>query len=184
MSRLTIYRDEAPQVLELDTTDEALIREGLAGINVRFERWAALKPLAPTDQDADILAAYQGEIERLERTQAFQAVDVLRCLPDHPQREQLRAKFLAEHTHDDDEVRFFVDGAAMFYLHAKARVHMVLCERNDLISVPAGMRHWFDMGPEPRFTVIRLFTTPEGWVARFTGDPIAARFPAFVRQAA
>ena len=184
MSRLTIYRDDAPLAAELDTEDEARIREGLARINVRFERWAAQQSLASTDQDEDVLAAYQPEIQRLERAHAFQSVDVLRCLPDHPQREQLRAKFLAEHTHDDDEVRFFVEGAAMFYLHADARVHMVLCERNDLISVPARMRHWFDMGPEPLFTVIRMFTTPEGWVARFTGDPIAARFPAFDRQAA
>jgi 1,2-dihydroxy-3-keto-5-methylthiopentene dioxygenase len=72
----------------------------------------------------------------------------------------------------------------MFYLHTEACVHMVLCERNDLLSVPAGMRHWFDIGSEPYFTVIRLFTAPEGWVARFTGDSIATRFPAFVRQAA
>jgi 1,2-dihydroxy-3-keto-5-methylthiopentene dioxygenase len=143
---------------------------------------AASQPLASTDQDGDVLAAYRPEIERLELARRYQAVDVLRCMPDHPQREQLRAKFLAEHTHDDDEVRFFVEGSAMFYLHADARVHMVLCERDDLISVPAGMRHWFDMGAEPRFTVIRLFTTPEGWVARFTGDPIAVRFPAFARQ--
>jgi len=184
MSRLTIYRDDAPLVAELDSVDEARIREGLARINVGFERWAAPRIFASTDRDEDILSAYQPEIRRLEQASAYQAVDVLRCLPDHPQRQQLRAKFLAEHTHDDDEVRFFVDGAAMFYLHADARVHMVLCERNDLISVPAGMRHWFDMGPEPHFTVIRLFTTPEGWVARFTGDQIAARFPAFVRQAA
>jgi len=184
MSRLSIYRDDAPATTLLDTTDETRIREQLARINVHFERWPAHRSLASTDQDQDILAAYQPEIQRLEQVNAFQSVDVLRCLPDHPQREQLRAKFLAEHTHDDDEVRFFVEGSAMFYLHADARVHMVLCERNDLISVPAGLRHWFDMGPEPKFTVIRLFTTPEGWVARFTGDPIATFFPAFERQAA
>jgi 1,2-dihydroxy-3-keto-5-methylthiopentene dioxygenase len=184
MSRLTIYRDNAPLVAELDTQEEAQIRDALARIDVRFERWTAARPLAAVDQDKDVLAAYQPEIQRLERAHAFRSVDVLRCLPNHPQKEQLRAKFLAEHTHDDDEVRFFVEGGAMFYLHADARVHMVLCERNDLISVPAGMRHWFDMGSEPHFTVIRLFTTPEGWVARFTGDTIATRFPAFVRQAA
>jgi 1,2-dihydroxy-3-keto-5-methylthiopentene dioxygenase len=182
MSRLTIYRDEDPLAAELDTADEAQIREGLARINVGFERWAASRPLAFTDQDEDILVAYRPEIQRLERARPYGAVDVLRCAPDHPQREQLRAKFLAEHIHDDDEVRFFVEGSAMFYLHADARVHMVLCERNDLISVPAGMRHWFDMGSDPHFTVIRLFTTPEGWVARFTGDPIALRFPAFAVQ--
>jgi 1,2-dihydroxy-3-keto-5-methylthiopentene dioxygenase len=184
MSRLTVYRDDTPTVAELDTTDAAQIRDALARIEVRFERWAASRPLTATDQDADILGAYRTEIERLERAQTFKSVDVLRCLPDHPQKVQLRAKFLAEHTHDDDEVRFFVEGGAMFYLHADARVHMVLCERDDLISVPAGMRHWFDMGSDPCFTVIRLFTTPDGWVARFTGDPIATRFPAFVRQAA
>jgi 1,2-dihydroxy-3-keto-5-methylthiopentene dioxygenase len=184
MSRLTIYRDVNPKVVELDTPDEALIRERLALINVRFERWAAQRPLVTDCQDDDILAAYQPEIQRLKRTHAYRAVDVLRCLSDHPQREQLRAKFLAEHTHDDDEVRFFVEGAAMFYLHAGACVYMVLCERNDLISVPAGMRHWFDMEPTPCFTVIRLFTTPKGWVARFTGDVIATRFPSFERLAA
>ena len=184
MSRLTIYRDDSPLVAELDTSEEARIHAALASIDVRFERWAAQRPLASTDQDQDILAAYRPEIQRLEHEQAFKSVDVLRCLPDHPQKEQLRAKFLSEHTHDDDEVRFFVEGAAMFYLHAAARVHMVLCERNDLISVPAGMRHWFDMGADPHFTVIRLFTTPDGWVARFTGDSIASRFPAFARQAA
>jgi 1,2-dihydroxy-3-keto-5-methylthiopentene dioxygenase len=56
---------------------------------------------------------------------------------------------------------------------------MTLCERGDLISVPAGTRHWFDMGPAPRFTAIRLFTTPAGWVANFTGEPIARGFPSF-----
>jgi 1,2-dihydroxy-3-keto-5-methylthiopentene dioxygenase len=184
MSRWTIYRDDAPLVAELDTDEAMRIREALARINVRFERWAASRPLASTVQDDDVLAAYQPEIRRLEQAHAFRSIDVLRCLPDHPEKDQLRAKFLAEHTHDDDEVRFFVEGAAMFYLHAAARVHMVLCERDDLISVPAGMRHWFDMGPDPHFTVIRLFTTPDGWVARFTGDPIATRFPAFDRKAA
>ena len=47
------------------------------------------------------------------------------------------------------------------------------------MSVPAGTRHWFDMGPAPRFTAIRLFTNPDGWVAKFTGTEIAATFPAF-----
>jgi 1,2-dihydroxy-3-keto-5-methylthiopentene dioxygenase len=45
--------------------------------------------------------------------------------------------------------------------------------------VPAGTRHWFDMGPAPRFTAIRLFTTPAGWVANFTGTPIARNFPSY-----
>ena len=56
-------------------------------------------------------------------------------------------------------------------------MHEVLCEKDDLISVPAGTRHWFDMGPEPYFVAIRVFTNPAGWVANFTGSDIAAQFP-------
>ncbi len=56
-------------------------------------------------------------------------------------------------------------------------MHGVLCTRGDLISVPAKTRHWFDMGPRPEFKAIRLFITPEGWVANYTGDKIADGFP-------
>jgi 1,2-dihydroxy-3-keto-5-methylthiopentene dioxygenase len=89
----------------------------------------------------------------------------------------MRQKFLAEHTHADFEVRFFVDGSGLFYLHVGDRVYMVLCERGDLISVPADTTHWFDMGSNPSFKCIRFFTTPDGWVGSFTGSGIAGRFP-------
>jgi len=179
MSRLTIYSDENPQRPLLDTTGGAQIAGALASIRVRFERWSATRELPREVDDAAVLEAYRADIERLKNECGYQSVDVLRCLPDNPKRAELRLKFLDEHTHDDDEVRFFVEGAGVFYLRAAGKVHMTLCERGDLISVPAGTRHWFDMGPTPHFTVIRLFTTPEGWVAKFTGEPIARRFPAY-----
>ena len=179
MSRLTICPDHAPLEPEFDSVDGEAIAAALRRIGVRFERWNALRPLPADADDRQILELYAPDIERLMREGAYQSVDVVRCLPDNPQRAQMRAKFLNEHTHDDDEVRFFVEGAGMFYLRIDGRVYMTRCERNDLIGVPAGTRHWFDMGPAPHFTAIRLFTTPEGWVARFTGDTIAARFPAF-----
>ncbi len=97
--------------------------------------------------------------------------------PDHPNKEALRKKFLDEHTHSEDEVRFFVEGQGLFCIHKAGQVFLVLCEKGDLISVPEGTPHWFDMGSEPRFTAIRLFTHTEGWVARMTGNDIASRFP-------
>lgn len=184
MSRLTVYPDSGPVVAQLDTTDGREIADALRNIGVRFERWNATRELSRTDDDKSVMALYQRDIERLKREGAYQSVDVVRCLPDNPKRHEMRAKFLNEHTHDEDEVRFFVEGAAVFYLRVDGRIYMTRCERDDLIGVPAGIRHWFDMGPAPRFTAIRLFTTPNGWVASFTGDPIAARFPAFDNQAA
>jgi len=179
MSRLTIYPDHPPLTPEFDSFDGEVIAVALRRIGVRFERWHAAHCLSKDASDREVMELYRPDIERLSRENAYQSVDVARCLPDNPQKAQMRAKFLAEHTHDDDEVRFFVEGAAMFFLRVEGKVYMTQCERNDLISVPAGTRHWFDMGPAPHFTAIRLFTTADGWVARFTDDPIAARFPAF-----
>jgi 1,2-dihydroxy-3-keto-5-methylthiopentene dioxygenase len=76
-------------------------------------------------------------------------------------------------------VRFFVEGQGLFSIHKEGRVFSVLCEKGDLIAVPDGTPHWFDMGPQPRFTAIRLFTNTEGWVARPTQSDIASRFPRF-----
>jgi 1,2-dihydroxy-3-keto-5-methylthiopentene dioxygenase len=179
MTRLTIYPDHPPLTPEFDSSDVAAITDALRRIGVRFERWSATRPVPKDADDRQVLELYAPDIERLTRENAYQSVDVARCRPDNPQRTQMRAKFLNEHTHADDEVRLFVEGAAMFYLRVDGKVYMTQCEGNDLISVPAGIRHWFDMGPAPSFTAIRMFTTPDGWVARFTGDPIAAHFPAF-----
>jgi 1,2-dihydroxy-3-keto-5-methylthiopentene dioxygenase len=179
MTRLTVYPDHSPLTPEFDSTDAAAIADALRGIGVRFERWHAARALSTDADDQEVLDVYAADIERLSRENAYQSMDVARCRPDHPQKAQMRGKFLQEHTHDDDEVRLFVEGSAMFYLRVDGRVYMTQCEGGDLISVPAGTRHWFDMGPSPSFTAIRLFTTPDGWVARFTGDPIASRFPAF-----
>jgi 1,2-dihydroxy-3-keto-5-methylthiopentene dioxygenase len=97
--------------------------------------------------------------------------------PDHPERVALRSKFLAEHTHAEDEVRFFVEGRGLFCLHLGAEVLLTLCERGDLIRVPAGTKHWFDMGSQPAFCAVRWFNNTVGWVATFTGNKISERFP-------
>lgn len=179
MSRLAIHAEDAPAHAASVTEDGALIAERLTEIGVRFERWNADQPLAEDADDAAVLAAYAGDIDRLNRLGGYRSVDVVRMTPAHPAAGEMRAKFLAEHTHADDEVRFFVEGAAQFYLHAAGKVFMLVCEAGDLISVPAGTRHWFDMGPKPRFTALRLFVSPDGWVAQFTGDEIGEAFAKF-----
>lgn len=179
MSALTVYSDNNPQQVLLQTEQGDEIARALGEIGVRFERWQADRELTAQMGADDILAAYGAEIERLKQQEGYVTVDVVSMLPDHPQKDEFRQKFLSEHTHSEDEVRFFVDGQGMFYLHAGDRIFQVLCCKNDLISVPANTTHWFDMGPAPRFTAIRLFNNPEGWVANFTGNDIAERFPKF-----
>lgn len=177
MSQLTVYPDTQPDRPELQTDDFATIHSLLNAAGIRFQRWRADREL-PADADNDsIIAAYRNEIDRLVAEQGYRSYDVVSMNPDHPQKAELRKKFLAEHRHSEDEVRFFVRGHGLFVLHLQDKVYALLCEQDDLISVPANTRHWFDMGANPVFTAIRLFNNPEGWVAQFTGDDIASRFP-------
>jgi 1,2-dihydroxy-3-keto-5-methylthiopentene dioxygenase len=178
VSELTIYSDDNAQPV-YSSTDGAEIGAKLADIGVRFERWEAGQAIDANSSAADILAAYDAEIQRLKDEQGYITVDTISLASDNPAKDELRQKFLSEHTHSEDEVRFFVRGEGMFYLHVAEKVYKVLCCKDDLISVPANTTHWFDMGPQPDFTAIRLFNNPEGWVANYTGSTIADQFPKF-----
>lgn len=177
MSELRIFDDGNPAKAESVHTQFESIRDQLAKIGVLFERWKATKELDDHATQDEVIEAYRGPIDELMQRFNFKSVDVISIAPDHPQKDAMRDKFLHEHTHDDFEVRFFVDGEGMFYIRKGGKVFATLCTRDDLISVPANTTHWFDMGPTPKLKAIRLFTTPEGWVAKFTGDKIADRFP-------
>ena len=59
------------------------------------------------------------------------------------------------------------------------KVYEVECVKDDLIAVPDGVTHWFDMDEYPKFAAIRFFTAPDGWVGHFTGTTIAQQFPRY-----
>ena len=177
MSQLRIFDENGDGTATATFTAHADIARELGTVGVRFERWTANQLIAPGASQEDVIAAYRADIDRLMREEGYRTVDVVSLTPGHPDRAMLRQKFLSEHTHAEDEVRFFVAGSGQFTLHIGERVYDVLCEQGDLIGVPDGTRHWFDMSESPYFVAIRLFNNPAGWVAQFTGDEIAQRFP-------
>lgn len=184
MTTLTIYADKRPDSPVTVTSDPAEIKALLNKAGVLFERWKADAELPANATSEAVLAAYKSEVDRLSAQAGYETIDVIRITPDNPKKDELRAKFIEEHVHDEDEVRFFVEGSGAFYLHLDGHVYQVVCTRDDLLSVPAGTQHWFDMGPEPFFTAIRLFISPDGWVAKFTGDAISQSIPRFNEQPA
>jgi len=181
MSLLAIHGATAPEEAirpnPWSTDDPVQIQAELAKRGIRFERWPARPLIEAEATPEEILATYREEIARVQEGGGYLTVDAIRLTPDHPDKEALRRKFLTEHTHSEDEVRFFVEGRGLFCLHLGEEVLQLLCERNDWVAVPAGTRHWFDMGAEPHFCALRFFNDPQGWVAEFTGDGIASRFP-------
>jgi len=176
MSELRVYSDADPTRVLLESADRAEIASELEAAGVGLERWPLADGIAPGVEDTRVFDAYQAEIEALKEAGGFVIVDAISLPANHPDRASLRQKFLAEHTHGEDEVRFFAAGRGLFSLHIEDRVYEVLCSAGDLISVPANTRHWFDMGPNPAFVVLRFFQNPDGWVGHFTGSDIADRF--------
>lgn len=179
MSRLRIFHESTPGQPEFSSTDAAEIAEKLAPIGVGFERWEAARPIKAGDAPDIILDAYRADIDRICAERGFKTVDVVSISPDHPSRDDMRRKFLDEHFHKEDEVRFFVAGSGLFTLHVGEKVYEMKCEAGDLISVPDSTLHWFDMGPEPNFVAIRFFQEPDGWIGHFTGTDIAQKFPRY-----
>lgn len=184
MTLLTVWPDTNPDTVLIRTEDAEEIRAELKQLGVRFERWPVVAGLPAEPSSAEVLAAYREQVDQVVRTEGYVLVDAMHMTPsDDPAwaatATQARQKFLAEHTHDDDEDRFFARGAGVFYLHVNERVYAVLCEAGDLLSVPANTTHWFDMGTRPDYVSIRFFHDDNGWVGNFTGNRLAEDFPDF-----
>jgi 1,2-dihydroxy-3-keto-5-methylthiopentene dioxygenase len=182
MTVLQVMADDDRDQVRLRTSDFDEIATALAPHGVRIERWQT-RPLAKDVGEDHVLKVYTDEVRRVCQEGGYQLVDVVRLHPDAADAEwdikvkAAREKFLDEHTHDENEIRFFVNGRGCFYLHLGDEVHAVVCEAGDLMSVPIGTRHWFDMGRTPDFCAIRFFQEENGWVAGFTGATISARMP-------
>lgn len=176
MSEVKVYHENRPDSVLQHSRNKLQISAILEAAGVRFQQWETDEPVQPGDPESEVIGAYITDIDKLMVQGGYQKVDVISITANHPDKAALRKKFLSEHTHTEDEVRFFVAGQGLFCLHIADKVYEVLCTRGDLISVPANTPHWFDMGPNPSLVAIRLFTNPEGWVANYTNNDIAARF--------
>ncbi|MEV8588824.1 cupin [Streptomyces sp. NPDC051180] len=182
MTLLQIMPDDAPNTVLLRTRDEEAIKQALGEMSVSFTRWPLRVRVMPQTSSQELLDAYRADIDVLCADQGLRLVDVARLHPEEgveweERAAKARSTFLEEHRHAEDEVRYFAQGAGCFYLHLEDRVYAVVCEAGDLLSVPAGTRHWFDMGPVPDFCAIRFFEKEDGWVGDFTQEPIAEGFP-------
>jgi len=179
MSSLCVYHLSTPDTPNKVLTHADDIASTLAEQGIHFERWQATTRIDAGATQAEVVAAYQEQIDTRMTDGGYLALDVLSINHDHPQKTELRARYFEEQRHTGDQVHLFVAGRGLLALHIDDYVYAVLCEKNDLISIPAGTAHWFDMGENPRVVAIRLFKSSQGWVPDFTGDNIASRFPQF-----
>ncbi len=159
--------------------EEFEIRSFLDGRGIFFEQWATDVKVSADASNDQVLAAYAQQLKPLMEKGGYQTADVISVDRQTPNIEAIRDKFIREHTHSEDEVRFFVEGKGLFWFHKDSEedeVFSVLCEQGDMISVPANCKHWFDLGENPRVRAIRVFTDAAGWVPHYTNSGIDQRY--------
>lgn len=146
-----------------------------------FDQWQADVVFEDTASQEEILKAYNSSLAPFMKTGGYQTADVITINKLTENYPAIRAKFLAEHTHTEDEIRFFVDGEGLFWFNMEGQpVFNLLCEKGDLISVPAGVKHWFDAGSENPFVkAIRIFIDMSGWVPHYTESKVEEGFANF-----
>jgi len=148
----------------------------LSGHGIEYERWALDRRIEGTSGDS-LLAAYAPEIELLKFRGGYRTADVIDVRPDTPNLDAMLAKFSREHWHDEDEVRFIVDGRGLFHVHPPGGpVFAIEVGAGDLIRVPRGTHHWFDLCADRRIRAIRLFQDTSGWTPHYTDSGVDAGF--------
>jgi 1,2-dihydroxy-3-keto-5-methylthiopentene dioxygenase len=144
--------------------------------NIPCAHWLTDAALPPRPSQEAVLAAYAVDLTPFMTSRGYATADVVHLDTDTPNLAAIRQKFLQEHTHAEDEVRFFVRGSGDFWYHLSDEPDGLFAVRamaGDLLAVPAGVKHWFDAGPTPNVTVIRLFTDAKGWEPLYTGSTVS-----------
>jgi 1,2-dihydroxy-3-keto-5-methylthiopentene dioxygenase len=155
------------------------IRALLKGMGITYERWPVEGGVSddPSVSAEAILEAYAGQIHQLKVEGGYHTADVIDVHPETPGLEAMLAKFNIEHWHDEDEVRFVLAGRGLFHIHAADYpVIAIEVEAGDLIRVPRGTRHWFDLCGEKRIRAIRLFQYVNGWTPHYTHSAVDRRY--------
>jgi 1,2-dihydroxy-3-keto-5-methylthiopentene dioxygenase len=160
----------------------------LASIGIDYERWEPAHPVEPGAAPEAVLAAYGPEIEKFKQRDRYATADVIDVNPQTPNLETMLARFNREHWHDEDEVRFIIDGRGLFHIHPRVGpLTAIEVEAGDLIRVPRGTWHWFDLCGDRRIRAIRLFQNTSGWTPRYTDSGADRKYqpvclgPAYLR---
>lgn len=149
--------------------DEREIRDYLLTLGIDYERWPTAERVAPEASAEKVLEAYAEEIEKLKASGGYVTADVIDVTTATPGIEEMLAKFNREHWHDEDEVRFIISGNGLFHIHSKSgEIVAIEVSAGDLIRVPRGTLHWFNLCADRRIRAIRLFQDKSGWTPHYT----------------
>lgn len=115
-------------------------------------------------------AAYDPALRALKAQRGYIEQDMVALTPSTPNLDAICAKFVDEHYHDDDEVRFVLEGEGIFDIRSRDdRWMRVVVEPGDLIVVPKDRHHRFMLTDSRNIRCVRLFRDTSGWVPHYRG---------------
>jgi 1,2-dihydroxy-3-keto-5-methylthiopentene dioxygenase len=154
------------------------IADYLAKIGIDYERWdAGEMRVSPDATEAEILEAYSPEIEKLKKQGGYVTADVINIIPTTPNLDVMLNKFNREHWHDEDEIRFIVKGHGLFHIAPKdSEIVSIEMEAGDLIRVPRGTLHWFNLCGDKTVRAIRLFEDMTGWTPHYSESGVDVNY--------
>jgi 1,2-dihydroxy-3-keto-5-methylthiopentene dioxygenase len=170
-------------------TEAKEITDYLKSIDIDYERWQPEHEISAGAPAEEVLTAYTKEIEKLKAQGGYVTADVIDISPQTPGLDTMLAKFNREHWHDEDEVRFIIHGRGLFHIRPReGAVVAIEVEAGDLIRVPRGTWHWFNLCSDREIRAIRLFQDPAGWAPNYTETGVDSGYipaclgPSFIPQ--
>lgn len=149
----------------------------LASRDIEYERLDPQTANSRQGTSEELLSSYAGKIDELKARGGYVTADVIDVNAATPGLEAMLARFNSEHWHDEDEVRLIVEGRGLFHIHPRTGpVFAIEVEAGDLIRVPKGTHHWFDLCADRRIRAIRLFQDPSGWTPHYTESGVDKGF--------
>lgn len=145
MSILFVYHVATPDTPNKVLTHADDIASTLAEHGVGFERWQANTRVEAGASAAEVTTAYQAH-RQLDDRPGLRARRGIECEPRASAKDAVAAGLRDEYRHDADEIRLFAAGRGLLGLHIGDYIFTVLCEKHDLLRIPAGIPRWFDLG--------------------------------------
>jgi 1,2-dihydroxy-3-keto-5-methylthiopentene dioxygenase len=161
-------------ILRIPEQDRTLTTENeisafLLERGIEYGRLTPLPDAAIGATADEILLTYAPTIDDLKERGGYVTADVIDVKPETPNLDVMLKKFSSEHWHDEDEVRLIVEGRGLFHIHPPGEpVFSLEVVAGDMIRVPKGTHHWFDLCGDRRIRAIRLFQDPAGWTPHYT----------------
>ncbi|WP_445939473.1 acireductone dioxygenase [Pseudomonas sp.] len=159
MSSLTVYHQSSPEYPNKLLTHVEDIISTLTAVGVQFSQVPVQQAVTAGTSSEELMAASRVQIDQLMTAHGYVSAEVLSLCDERGEGSELARGLRQEQACQPAHLHYYLAGRGLLALHIGEYVYGLLCEKGDLVGLPAGISHWFDAGEHPRFAMLRLFNS-------------------------